>query len=62
MPSSESERAGLEMVQTFLDTGANMRDLKKFLKEELAALDAEKFSEYDDDNTWDDSWSAPYMH
>lgn len=50
------------MVQTFLDTGANMRDLKKFLKEELAALDAEKFSEYDDDNTWDDSWSAPYMH
>lgn len=62
MPSSESERAGLEMVQTFLDTGANMRDLKKFLKEELAALDAEKVSGYDDDNTWDDSWSAPYMN
>jgi hypothetical protein len=35
------ERPGLEMVLTFIQTGANFREVKKFIKEELAALDAE---------------------
>jgi hypothetical protein len=35
------ERAGLEMVLTFIKTGANFREVKKFIKDELAALDAE---------------------
>jgi hypothetical protein len=35
------ERPGLEIVLTFIQTGANFRQVKKFIYEELAALDAE---------------------
>lgn len=60
MANSESERAGLEMMEAFLATGPTLREVKKFVKDELAALDAEKISDYDDE--WDDSWTPPYMN
>jgi hypothetical protein len=38
---ASDERPGLEIVLTFIQTGANLRQVKKFINEELAALDAE---------------------
>lgn len=48
---TNGERAGLEMVKVYLASGANMRQLKKWLDEELAALDAERYTELDEDTT-----------
>lgn len=43
------ERPGLELVDAFLLTKPTFREFKKWLQEELAALDAENTTEYDED-------------
>jgi len=42
------ERAGLEIVQAFLATGPTLREVKKFVADELAAVDAERVDGYDE--------------
>jgi len=61
--SSLDERPGLVMAQTAVDSGMNYREFKKWLKEEVAAIDAETDSSYTElaINSWDDSWPT-YDH
>lgn len=43
------ERPGLELALIVTQTGMNYREFKKWLREELAALDAEHDEEYLDE-------------
>jgi hypothetical protein len=58
-----NERPGLLLAQTAVDSGMNFREFKKWLKEELNAVDAEADAEYalSTDNGWDVAW-PPYDH
>lgn len=63
MGNNLNERPGLVLAQTAIDSGMNYREFKKWLKEELSAVDAESDTGYTEltINSWDDSWPA-YDH